>query len=268
MTLLLWLAISYAGLAVGGRFYSNYFFQILPSLCLLGARGMIGIISALKSKPAWLRRAATILIAIGFVVTAVRFHTRTAVLAADWIRGAMSGTSGGTRSGTSSGWYHEELNREERLVAAVVTGLPDGADQIERIGAQAMRARGPRGAPEQSSDYLFVWGSRDEIYYWSSLIPASRYLSAQPLTGVPADTQHADDQSRSILSEDATAAARAQLVRDLERTRPKYVVDEIGFFNAALSIQAYPELNAFMKNYRGIGATGRFLIYRLKDEGN
>ena len=260
VTLLLWLAISYAGLAVGGRFYSNYFFQILPSLCLLGARGLIGIISALKSKPAWLRRAATILIAIGFVVTAVRFHTRTAVLAADWIRGAMSGTS--------SVWYHEELNREERLVAAVVTDFPDGADQIELIGAEAMRARGPRGAPEQSSDYLFVWGSRDEIYYWSGLVPASRYLSAQPLTGVPADTQHADDQSRSILSEDATAAARAQLVRDLERTRPKYIVDEIGFFNAALSIQSYPELNAFMKNYRGIGATGRFLIYRLKDEGN
>ena len=104
--------------------------------------------------------------------------------------------------------------------------------------------------------------------FLSGLVPASRFLSAQPLTGVPADTQHSDGKSRSILSEQSMAAARAQLVRDLDRTRPKYVVDEIGFFNAALSIQAYPELNAFMKNYRAVGAAGRFLIYRWKEEND
>ncbi|MEK6300640.1 MAG: glycosyltransferase family 39 protein [Acidobacteriota bacterium] len=258
VTILLWLAVSYAGVMAGGRFYSNYFFQILPSLCLIGARGLIGITSALKAKPPGLRRATTILIAICFVITAVRFHTRTAVLAAGWMRGTSGGTNGG--------WYHNELNREEQLVAALVRDLPDGADRIERAGVEALRAGRPPGTVEGPADYLFVWGSRDEIYYWSGLLPASRYLSAQPLTGVPADTQHVDDKSRSILSEEGMAAARAQLVRDLDRARPKYIVDEIGFFNAALSIQSYPELKAFMRNYRAIGAAGRFLIYRWKEE--
>jgi hypothetical protein len=30
-TLLLWLTVSYAGVLLGGRLYSHYFFQILPS---------------------------------------------------------------------------------------------------------------------------------------------------------------------------------------------------------------------------------------------
>jgi hypothetical protein len=256
ITLLIWFSVSFAGLAVGGRFFSNYFLQILPSLCLIGGRGLIGIKSALKSSRPLVRRVAVAVIAAGFITTVVRFHTRTVKLANDWMRGTISTTT--------ADWRHEKLNRAERMVAAVVRDLPEAAGigswrEAETLRASSPRQRGASG----SSDFLFVWGSRAEIYYWSGLLPASRYLSTQPLTGVPADVHHAG-KSPSILDESATSATRIQLVGELEQTRPKYIVDELGFFNAELSIQSYPELREFMRGYRKIGATGQFLIYRKK----
>jgi hypothetical protein len=258
MTLLIWFVTSYVGLTVGGRFYSHYFFQIVPSLCLIGARGLIGITAAISAWRQGLRRTAIALLIIGFLITVVRFHSRTVSLASDWVRG--------TRSETTAGWFHERLNSEEQAVAARVRELPDQGNGADRVGPEAMRVGGPRTrAAEGPADYLFVWGYRPEIYYWSGLLPASRYLSTQPLTGVPADVHYFGDGYRSLLPEDLTAAARAQLVRDLEETRPKYIVDELGFFNSDLSIQSYPELREFMTGYKARGTTGRFFIYLRKE---
>jgi hypothetical protein len=36
-------------------------------------------------------------------------------------------------------------------------------------------------------DTLFIWGYRPEIYTYTRLPAATRYLDSQPLTGVPAD---------------------------------------------------------------------------------
>ena len=253
---LAWLAASYAGLAVGGRFFGHYFFQIMPALCLTGAGGLIGMdlwLRARDSRPgSWLtRRRALAILALGLAITLVRFHGRTVTLAADWLREG--------KSETTRGWFHERLNREERMAAAAVR---EYSGDIDLLGPEALRkAGGPAGGPE---DYLFVWGYRPEVYYWSGLLPASRYLSSQPLTGVPADVHYFSGQ-RALLDERVTAEARANLVSDLESHTPKYIVDELGFFNADLSIEDYPELREFMKRYKKLGATGRFLIYRMKD---
>ena len=261
VTLLMWFVVSYAAVALGGRFFSHYFFQILPALCLLSARGLAGMVSTLKGRSAVTRRAVLALVAIGFAVTVVRFHTRTVTLAIDWARG--------TKSGLNAGWYHEVLNRESRMVAAVVRELPDGADAAERVGVEAIRAGGPRDprSPEAAgpSDYLFVWGYAPSVYYWSGLLPATRYLSTQPLTGVPADVQYINGEHRSILEESLTAAARAQLLRDLEETQPKYIVDEMGFYNGALAILKYPDMQEVMDKYKSIGSTGRCLLYVRRD---
>jgi len=258
ITLLIWFATSYAGLTVGGRFYSHYFFQVVPSLCLIGSRGLIGIATAMRSWKPGLRRAAISLLTIGFCITVVRFHSRTVTLALDWVRG--------TRSEATAEWFHERLNREERIVAAVVRGLPDREDPADQGGPEAMRPGGPRTrAADGSADYLFVWGYRPDIYYWSGLLPASRYLSTQPLTGVPADVHYFGNDYKSLVPDEVTAAARIELVRDLEETRPKYILDEIGFFNSDLSIQSYPELREFMKGYKPKGATGRFFVYLRKE---
>ncbi|HSO76115.1 MAG TPA: glycosyltransferase family 39 protein [Blastocatellia bacterium] len=252
--LLIWFAVSFAGVMLGGRLFAHYFFQTLPSLCLIGARGLIGLSEAVKTRRPNLRRATVAVIAVGFLFTIVRFHGRSVMLLADW--------AGFTRSGANTRWYYEERNQEERLVAQVVTA-PSESDSAMLDGSRGV---GPRNRPvDGPADYLFVWGYRPEVYYWSGLLPASRYLSTQPLTGVPADVHNFGDDYRFLLPDDLTVTARAQLLRDLEETRPKYIVDELGFFNADLSITSYPELREFMTAYRRVGKTGRFFLYLRRE---
>lgn len=266
--LLAWLCASYAGLAIGGRFFGHYFFQILPSLCLIGARGFIGIVSELKLRDKatnhapqkWdLRRALAALLVVGFVITLVRFHSRTVMLAADRIRG--------TKSDSTEGWYHEKLNSEERIVAAAVRSLDDELQTEDQMTEGALRAGSPRdrGVAEGPADYLFVWGYRPEIYYWSGLIPASKYLSTQMLTGVPADVHYFGGDYRPVLEEGATAAARSELARELAQVRPRYIIDELGAFNNDLAFGSYPEFGDVISGYRKVGMIKRFIIYHRKD---
>lgn len=252
--LLIWFAVSFAGVMLGGRLFPHYFFQILPSLCLIGARGLFDLAKGLKMRRPTLRRATAALIAVGFLFTLVRFHGRSVMLLADWARGV--------RSQANAQWYYEERNQEERLVARAVTDLRES----DSTRLEGVRAGGPRNRPvDGAADYLFVWGYRPEIYYWSGLLPASRYLSTQPLTGVPADVHYFGDDYRSLLPDDLTEAARAQLLRDLEETGPKYIVDELGFFNSELSIKSYPELREFMTAYKPLGTKGRFFVYLRRE---
>jgi hypothetical protein len=259
-SLLIWFGVSMVGMCMGARFFLHYFFQILPALCLIGGRGLTLISTALKrpaeSRKLWLRRAFVGLMIAGFAVTLVRFHARTVVLAADWVRGK--------ESAYTAEWFHQELNREERMVAANIRGMPDGPDEVERAGVDAFRASGPR--TDGPADYLFVWGYRPEIYYWTGLLPASRYLSVQPLTGVPADVEDVNGENRSVLDETAKAAARAQLIEDLSETQPLYIVDQVGMFNSELAINNYPELREFMQGYKPRGAVGLFMVYRKREK--
>ena len=257
VALLIWFFVSYAALSIGGRFFAQYFFQILPSLCLIGARGLIGIHSSLKQSKR-IHRAATAVVIVGLAITVLRSHTRTVYLALEFARG--------TRSERFTQWYHERLNREDRMVAATVRDLPDTAEASDLRYAEALRADGPRtrGVRDQS-DYLFVWGARAEIYFWSGLLPASRYLSTQALTGVPTDVQR-DGAAHNLTDESANAAARIELLGDLEKTRPKYILDEIGFSNAELSIERYPEFREFLSDYKRIGVVGELIVYRNREQ--
>ena len=179
------------------------------------------------------------------------------MLAADWFRG--------NRSESTAGWYHERLNREERRVAAVVRELPDKEESADAVGLEDIRGAATREA-EGPRDYLFVWGYRPEIYYWSGLLPASRFLSTQPLTGIPADVHYFESERRVLFDEAITSQAREQLVRDLEGTSPRYIIDELGMFNPEQSLQDYPELHEFMESYRYYGTSDRFLIYRRRED--
>jgi 4-amino-4-deoxy-L-arabinose transferase-like glycosyltransferase len=245
--LLLWLAVSYAGMSVGGRFYGHYFLQILPALCLIAARGLLDLIDW---KQARLKRAVALLLIAGLAFTLIRSHGRTAVLAYDWLRG--------TKSESTLEWAHERLNHEERMVAAVVRHMPGGSASAGSLGLEEMRA----GAP---ADHLFVWGYRPEIYYWSGLLPASIYLSSQPLTGVPADMHYFKSEYRPILDDAITSAARARLVGELEQTRPEFIIDELAVFNSELSMSSFGETREYLNHYRELGIVGRFVVYRRKD---
>lgn len=261
---LLWFAASIVGLMMGGRFYGHYFFQILPALCLIGGRGINVLLEAIKiwrgkSKLRVIASSVTLaLILFGFSVSIVRFHTRTVTLASDYFNGI--------KSQSTLDWYHEQLNREELLAAVAVLDVKDKEIVFTHDDVESLREDSPRNRSVSSqADYLFVWGYRPELYYWTGLIPASRYLSTQMLTGVPADVHYYKDEARSIIDEQATAAARAELVHELEAIKPKYIVDEVGMFNNELAMVRYAELREFMRAYKRLDRVERFRIYRRKD---
>jgi hypothetical protein len=261
VALLIWFGVSYVALAVGGRFFGHYFLLIVPALCLITGRGLLIIFSSISNRTdtghTRLRRGlvtGVLLLALAFTV--VRFHARTAVLAVDWVRG--------TKSSITENWYHDRLNRDERTVAAEVRDLHESEDSLKLLGVEEIRRNSPEQG-EKPEDYLFVWGYRPEIYYWSGLRPASRYLSTQPLTGIPADIHYFEQPHRILISEQESAEARSQLVKDLEQTAPKYIIDELGAFNWDLSLNQYPELREFMKQYKLRGQSNGFTVYRHRD---
>jgi hypothetical protein len=253
--LLLWFVTSYAAMSVGGRFFGHYFFQILPGLCLIAGRGIAEIFVGITSqKNRLLRYTIFTLLIAGFLLTLVRFHARTAILAWDWGRGA--------KSELTVKWNHEKLNREERLIAAAIKDLPDDFQAVEKLGIEGLRAKDTQKRDDEDGDrYLFIWGYRPEIYFWSGLRPASRFLSSQPLTGVPSDVHYFSESYISVLDEQTTAAYRRQLLQDLQATRPIYIVDELGFFNDDLALKNYPELKDFLADYKLAESRGRSLIY-------
>ncbi|HYL98799.1 MAG TPA: glycosyltransferase family 39 protein, partial [Blastocatellia bacterium] len=269
MSLLLWLGVSYAGLAIGGRFFSHYFFEILPALSAIAGPGLVLLIDWLKgalADPRARPRGALVvaLVIIGFGGTLARFHFRTAVLVADSARGR--------ESGYTKTWYYWKRNDEEQKIAVAVSksGTTGGNQSIGNHAApiQAPIASGSPASNSMSadpSDYLFVWGYRPELYFLSGLVPASRFLSTQPLTGVPADVQYENLNRRSILSDAEVSSARQQLLSDLSVTRPKFIVDEVGMYNSALAIDVFPELKGFLSDYKRVGPTGLFMVYCRRD---
>lgn len=244
--LLVWFAVSYAGVAAGGRFFAHYYFQIIPGLCLIGVRGLLTIKRGVEPRAGVVKVGVWILLIAGFAYTMMRTHSETVMRAGDWMRGRKN-----------------DVNREALMTAATVRDMPLAF--AERLGAEAIREGRPRTRiARQSTDFLFVWGNWPEIYYLSGLVPASGYLSAQPLTGLPADVWYGSEGYRLILDEETTAAARARLLRELERTPPRYIVDELGFRDARFSITRYPDLSALMSNYERLNTNGPVPIYVLK----
>ena len=151
-------------------------------------------------------------------------------------------------------------------MAAEVRGLPDPEESAGNLTAETIRTGSPRNrTTEEPQDYLFVWGYRPELYYWSGLLPASRYLSSQPITGVPADVHFFGGLARPILGPAETELARSKLMEDLNRTRPKYVIDELGAFNAEFGIDSIPELAGFIQDYRQVDSTPSFILYCRRD---
>jgi hypothetical protein len=173
----------------------------------------------------------------------------------------------GAKGSLVASWDTDKDNYKDLIAAAAVRELDEESGAVDFLNVEAMRADSPRTRqPNGSSDYLFVWGARPDIYYWSGLLPASRYLTSQLLTGVPADVHYKGDNYKVVLEESISIAARAQLLADLEQTQPKYIIDDLGMYNAELAIDRYTDLGAFMHNYKRIKSEMRFIIYIRTDE--
>ena len=101
---------------------------------------------------------------------------------------------------------------------------------------------------------LYVWGYRPEIYVYTKLKPATKYLECQAMTGVPAD-RHLT-QSTVVLTS-GTHEAREELAR----SAPDIVVDGLSLNNPALSVRNYPELKSWILQYREIARTHGTIVY-------
>ena len=106
-------------------------------------------------------------------------------------------------------------------------------------------------------DTLFVWGYRPEIYVYTRLPAGTRFLDSQPLTSVPAD-RHLYDATP--LETEAASARRAELTL----THPTFVIDGLSRYNPRLALTRYPDLRAWMAQYREVGRTAETVIYRLR----
>jgi len=104
-------------------------------------------------------------------------------------------------------------------------------------------------------DTLFVWGYRPELYIYTRLPAANRFLDCQPLTGVPADRHLAEAEP---LQTEAASARRAELAQSY----PTFVADGLGLYNARLAITRYPELRTWFARYREVARTADTVIYR------
>jgi hypothetical protein len=197
----LWLGISLLGAAAGLRFFPRYYFQVLPVVVLLAARGF-----ALAQRK--------------------RVYLMAALLAAPLVRFAPTYYEA-ARGGE---WRDTAMDRDSRAVAGVLRGAA------------------------HAGDTLFVWGYRPEIYVYSHLPAASRFLDSQPLTGVPADRH----LTQSIPVEPGEARARRGQVA---QTRPTFIVDGLGGYNPKLAPAAFEDLRAWMAGYREVGRSGQSVVY-------
>jgi hypothetical protein len=197
-----WLVLSFVGLAAGMRFFPRYYFQLLPVVVLMAARGF----TLMEGR----RRE---IVALLLLIPATRFGpTYLSAL-------------------TDPQWRDILMDRDSRAAAAFV------------------RDRSQKG------DTLFIWGYRPEIFVYSRIPAATRYLDSQPLTGVPAD-RHLT-QSQPVETEQA---ARRRV--ELTHSSPTFLLDGLGPYNSQLAITAYPELRSWLAGYTEIGRVGQTIVYR------
>ena len=101
-----WLLLSFAGAALGARFYPRYFLQLLPPMVMMAA-------SALSR-----RKALAVLAAVALLVPLVRFGPRYVTLARDIV------------TGRPTQWADTALDRDSHAAAALVNARQHPGDTL------------------------------------------------------------------------------------------------------------------------------------------
>ncbi len=221
----LWIAIAFAGVIVGLRFFSRYYFLLLPPMTIAAARGWAIVgrpirHQSVEQQPVGLRHALPSRIAILALI---------ALLAIPFIRFAP-------------GYLRLARGQTPNDLAI---------DRDSQQAAEKLRAIA------QPGNTLFVWGFRPDIYIYSGLPAGTRFLESQPISGVLAD-RHLF--ANAAIAPEFVAPNRVELVQ----SRPTYVVDGLGVYNPSLALAKQDYLAAWMQNYREVDRTGFSIIYRLR----
>jgi hypothetical protein len=121
----------------------------------------------------------------------------------------------------------------------------------------SLAAAGRIGALARPGDTLFVWGFRPEMFVYTRLRAATRFLESQPLSGVFAD--------RHLFRADAVAEEFVRPQRaELLRSRPTFAVDGLGLYNPRLALSAQEDLREWLAGYAEVARTEFSIIYRRR----
>jgi hypothetical protein len=229
---LVWLVLAGASVVAGERFFPRYYLALLPPLVLLGARGMTRLTDAKGLFGVRMRRALLGAVVVAAVVPVVRFGPRYFILAADEL------------TGKTDRWADVALNRDSQFVASQVVALVAGPS----------RSVNPSGAKAD----LLVWGYRPDLFVYTRLPAAMRFLDSQLLTGVIAD--------RHLTQTHVSVPEAAQNRLALTTSHPLIIVDGLGLLNPALGIERYPELRSWLAAYEVVLRTPYSIVYKRKQK--
>ncbi len=142
-----------------------------------------------------------------------------------------------------------------RFAPSYVTALRDPAWRDTAMDRDSQEAAAIVKGLAGRHDTLFVWGYRPELYVYTGLSAATRYLDSQALSGVPADRHLTQSEPVETVE---SGKRRSALVE----AKPSFVIDGLGLYNPKLAIGNYPELKAWREGYTEIGRTTGSVVYR------
>jgi hypothetical protein len=141
------------------------------------------------------------------------------------------------------------------LARDMATGQPHRWSDVAMNQDSQAAARVVRNMA-RPGDTLYVWGFRPDLWVYTGLPAATRFLDSQGLTGVPAD-RHLTESTP--VGSDFTRHNREELAR----SRPALILDGLSLYNPALAMQQYPELRPWLAQYQEVSRTRTIVIYRL-----
>lgn len=239
---LAWLTVGAANVVAGERFFPRYYLALLPPLVLLAAKGMAALSAQTGwPRPPW-RKAVIWATLLAALVPAVRFGPRYFLLAA------------GEWSGRPTGWLDVAMNRDSQQVSSEILARLHSGEGPALSNRTGPETPAPSGAGDLRKPDLLVWGYRPDLFVYTRLPAATRFLDSQMLTGVLAD-RHLTRTHVSILGAAANRAA-------LTASHPTVVVDGLGPLNPALGMDRYPEIEAWLRDgYRVAFRTRYSTVY-------
>jgi hypothetical protein len=157
----IWLVAAFAGVAMGRRFYANYYIQVFPVLSLMAALAVDQILrGGIRARYRWAPTASMILLSMTFLW----FHAR-----------------------TLAHWYflvdHEaHQNTEMWQMCVIDRNMKAVAEKIQSV--------------TKPDDTIFVWGPSPEFYFLSGRRMATRY----PFFDVhdPAQPPYGDEEQTTL----------------------------------------------------------------------
>ena len=142
-----------------------------------------------------------------------------------------------------------------QLAVETLQGRPHVSRDLALFEDSRRAARVVTSAVDRDRTAL-VWGYRPELYTLANLVPGTRFLDSQPLSGVLAD-RHLTDSRQTF--PDLSRANREAL---LATRPPEWILDGLGPINGQLSVfNSSTGLPAWRPLYDEAGRTATVIVY-------